>query len=322
MDRWTDHQNFAAAGEQREEIASVHRAAIRSIQRVVSENATPHDEQYASEGIAKLLKTGKVLVLTGAGVSTESGIPDYRGPGGSLYDHRPMTYQEFRYDDAARQRYWARSYVGWRRMRRAEPNRAHYALAELEQLGAVSGVITQNVDGLHARAGSSRLLALHGDLSRIVCLDCGQDESRESLDARLDAANPGYLARLEDEDLRVNPDGDVELDERYIRDFQMVPCLGCGSTRLKPDVVYFGESVPAERKARKDAMLAECSALLVVGSSVAVMSSYKIVLEALRAGKPVAVINGGPGRADAKATYLWRSGVGEALELMLDEIDV
>lgn len=155
-----------------------------------------------------------------------------------------------------------------------------------------------------------------------MCLDCGQDEGRESLDARLDAANPGYLARLEDEDLRVNPDGDVELDERYIRDFQMVPCLGCGSTRLKPDVVYFGESVPTKRKARKDAMLAECSALLVVGSSVAVMSSYKIVLEALRAGKPVAVINGGPGRADAKATYLWRSGVGEALELMLDEIDV
>ena len=152
MDRWTDHQNFAAAGEQREEIASVHRAAIRSIQRVVSENATPHDEEYASAGIAELLKGGKVLVLTGAGVSTESGIPDYRGPGGSLHDHRPMTYQEFRYDDAARQRYWARSYVGWRRMRRAEPNRAHYALAELEQLGAVSGVITQNVDGLHAPA--------------------------------------------------------------------------------------------------------------------------------------------------------------------------
>ena len=292
MDRWTDHQNFAAAGEQREEIASVHRAAIRSIQRVVSENATPHDEEYASAGIAELLKAGKVLVLTGAGVSTASGIPDSRGPGGSLHDHRPMTYQEFRYDDAARQRYWARSYVGWRRMRRAEPNRAHYALAELEQLGAVSGVITQNVDGLHARAGSSRLLALHGDLSRIVCLDCGQDESRESLDTRLDAANPGYLARLEDEELRVNPDGDVALDEHYIRDFQMVPCLGCGSTRL------------------------------VVGSSVAVMSSYKIVLEALRAGKPVAIINGGPGRADAKATYLWRTGVGEALELMLDEVDV
>ena len=291
MDRWTDHQNFVAAGEQREEIASVHRAAIRSIQRVVADTAEPHDEGYAAEGIARLLGAGKVLVLTGAGVSTESGIPDYRGPGGSLHDHRPMTYQEFRYDDAARQRYWARSYVGWRRMRRAQPNRAHYALAELEQLGAISGVITQNVDGLHARAGSRNLLALHGDLSRIVCLDCGQDEGRESLDARLDAANPGYLDRLEGRDLRVNPDGDVELDQRYIQDFQMVPCL------------------------------AECSALLVVGSSVAVMSSYKIVLEALRAGKPVAVINGGPGRADVKATYLWRTGVGEALELMIDEVD-
>ena len=322
MEKWTDTQNFADAGEKSTLIASAHRAAIRSIERVVTETVTPHDPQYAAEGIEKMLRIGGVLALTGAGVSTESGIPDYRGPSGSLLDHRPMTYQEFRYDDAARQRYWARSYVGWRRMRRASPNRAHYALAELEHAGAVNGLITQNVDGLHVSAGSKSVLALHGDLSSILCLDCGTRESRESLDIRLDAANPGYLERLESTELQVNPDGDVELDNDYIRSFQMVGCTVCGSMKLKPDVVYFGESVPADRKARQQQMLAGSSGVLVVGSSVAVMSSYKIVLDALRADKPVAVMNGGPGRADARVTYLWRTGVGEALEEMLDRLDI
>ena len=317
MDKWTDTTGF-----DNHEITAVHRAAIRSIQRVVAETAQPHQPEVALEGVAGMLRAGRVLVLTGAGVSTESGIPDYRGPAGSLREHRPMTYQEFRYDDAARQRYWARSYVGWRRMKEAKPNRAHYALVELEQHGAVSGVITQNVDGLHAQAGSRNMLALHGDLSTIICLTCGHREGRASLDIRLDAANPGYLARLAGTDLRVNPDGDVELDNDFIRDFVMIGCIACGSQRLKPDVVYFGESVPAERKEQLRHMLADSTALLVVGSSVAVMSSYKIVLDTLRVNKPVAVLNGGPGRADARATYLWRTNVGDALGQLLDRLQL
>lgn len=318
MTTWTSSPTFSNNAE----IAAVHQAAIRSIQRVVHETARPHNPKLAKDGIESMLRAGKTLVLTGAGVSTESGIPDYRGPAGSLRDHRPMTYQEFRYDDTARHRYWARSYVGWRRMRLARPNRAHYALAELEQYGAVAGVITQNVDGLHVAAGSQNVLALHGDLSSIVCLSCGYREGRQSLDSRLDAVNPGYLERLEGANLRVNPDGDVDLEQQFIADFNMVGCTVCDSVKLKPDVVYFGESVPAERKKRLRTMMDNSTSLLIVGSSVAVMSSYKIVLDTLKSNKSVGVMNWGPGRADAKVTYLWRTGVGQGLEEMLDRLGI
>ena len=314
MARWTD------SAFENEEIAAVHRAALRSIARVVSDSDTPIDNDAARAGIASMLREGNVLVLTGAGVSTESGIPDYRGPQGALRDHRPMTYQEFMYDDAARLRYWARAYVGWRRMKQAHPNRAHYALAELQAAGALSAIVTQNVDGLHVDAGAADVLALHGDMSRVQCLACREYESRESFDHRLEESNPGYLQRLEEVDLRVNPDGDVDLSEEQIRDFTMVGCRLCGSLSMKPDVVYFGESVPAERKARLKQLQEHSSGLLLVGTSVAVMSGYKMVLDMLRAGKPVGVINGGPGRADAKVTYLWRGMVGPCLELLLDDL--
>lgn len=307
---------FAGAAESistNADIAATHRAALRSIERVVGETTEPTAPAAAEAGVRAMLDAGNVLVLTGAGISTGSGIPDYRGPAGSLKNHRPMTYQEFMYDAVARQRYWARSFVGWRQMSRARPNTAHYLLADLQAQGKLAGIITQNVDGLHSAAGARDVVTLHGDLSTIECLDCGAHESRESLDARIDAANPGYLARLTGADLQVNPDGDVDLADRFIRDFSMVPCLACGSTKLKPAVVYFGEAVPSERKQAVRELGERASSLLVLGSSLAVMSSYKIALDAVRAGKPLAVINQGPGRADARATYLWRADVADAL---------
>lgn len=295
------------------QIAATHAAALRSIERVIHETTPPTDPQVACQGIQELLDTGGVLALTGAGISTGSGIPDYRGPAGSLCNHRPMTYQEFLYDPQARHRYWARSFVGWRQMSRARPNTAHYLLAELENKGHLTGIITQNVDGLHTAAGSRTVLPLHGDLSTIQCLECGAEEARTSLDSRIDTANPGYLERVTSHSLQVNPDGDVDLDAAFIRDFQMVGCLTCGSTRLKPAVVYFGEPVPSARKARVKDLLEQSRSLLVLGSSLAVMSSYKIALDAVRAGKPLAIINRGPGRADRRATYLWREDITDAL---------
>ncbi|WP_417234720.1 Sir2 family NAD-dependent protein deacetylase [Arthrobacter sp.] len=265
-------------------IANAHRAAIRSIERVVAETAPPQDPVVARDGIAALLARGSVLALTGAGMSTDSGIPDYRGPRGSLLSHRPMTYQEFKHDPAARHRYWARSFVGWRRMAVAEPNEGHLLVAALQRTGALNGVVTQNVDGLHRRAGSRDVVALHGDLERIVV----------------------------DPDA-VNPDGDVTLSGEQIADFSMVGCLSCGSPELKPDVVYFGENVPAERKEAVRRLESTSTGLLVIGSSLAVMSGYKLVLNAVANGRQVAIINGGPSRGDAKATWRWRTRVTPAL---------
>lgn len=299
-----------------------HRAALRSIARVVEETATPTPPEEALAHTAEQLEQGSVLVLTGAGVSTDSGIPDYRGPRGSLSRHRPMTYQEFSHDPAASQRYWARSFVGWRQMDGAAPNRTHYALVELERAGFLTGVVTQNVDGLHRAAGSGNLIHLHGDLDTVMCLNCGHREERRIFDERLEGANPGYLASIAFDPAMVNPDGDVSLPQAAVDKFHLVGCLRCGSRRLKPDVVYFGEPVPPQR--RKDAaqMLDEASSLLVVGSSLAVMSGYRFVLDAQRQGKPVAVINGGPGRADARVDVLWRTPVAPAFDSLLDALEI
>lgn len=261
-----------------------------------------------------MLRERAVMVLTGAGVSTASGIPDYRGPQGSWRKHRPMTYQEFRHDPAARHRYWARSYIGWRHLNRAQPNRAHRLLAALERSGHVAGVVTQNVDGLHAAVGTRNLVTLHGDLDKVVCLNCGNVEGRTNFDERLAQANPGYAEAVAHDPATVNPDGDVELDGRWVERFVMVPCLVCGSDMLKPDVVYFGESVPLERKERATAMLASARSLLVLGSSLAVMSGFRFVLDAVREGKPVGIVNQGPSRGDSRAQWRWRTDVGEALE--------
>jgi NAD-dependent SIR2 family protein deacetylase len=298
-------------------IASAHRAAIRSIERVIGETAEAQEPETARDGIAAMFAQGPVLVLTGAGVSTDSGIPDYRGPAGTLRRHRPMTYQEFRYDPAARHRYWARSFVGWRHMSHAEPNAAHHALARFEERGLLAGIVTQNVDGLHVRAGSRTVVPLHGELDRVACLKCGFVEPRSGLDARLAEANPGFVERVELDPELVNPDGDVTLDQAHVEEFTMVGCLSCGSVELKPDVVYFGESVPAARKEEVVALQERAASLLVVGSSLAVMSGYRLVLDAGRRSQPVGIINGGPTRGDAKAGWRWRTGVAPALTELL-----
>lgn len=299
-----------------------HQAALRSLARVVEETAEPTPPEQALAQISAQLRRGPALVVTGAGVSTDSGIPDYRGPRGSLSRHRPMTYQEFSHDPAASHRYWARSFVGWRQMDVAGPNRTHYALVELERAGFVHGVVTQNVDGLHREAGSENLVHLHGDLATVMCLDCGHREDRHRFDVRLAEANPGYLESVALDPSMVNPDGDVTLPQSAVDRFVMAGCLLCGSRRLKPDVVYFGEPVPGERKRQAARMLDDAASLIVAGSSLAVMSGYRLVLDARKQGKPVAVINGGPGRADGRVTTLWRTRVAPAFDALLDELEL
>ncbi|WJY67035.1 Sir2 family NAD-dependent protein deacetylase [Corynebacterium auris] len=301
-------------------IAMAHRSAVRSIQRVVVETATPTEPRRALRQVTEQLARGRVLVITGAGMSTESGIPDYRSKGGRLTKGRPMTYQEFAHAPEQVRRYWARAFVGMRFMRAASPNRAHFALTGLERAGLLTGVVTQNVDGLHTQAGTRRLLALHGDMNHVVCLDCGFEETRSLFDARLTAANPDFFESVEVTGSMINPDGDVELRASDVERFRMISCVRCGGHRLKPDVVYFGEAVPKERREVANGWLEASASVLAVGTSLAVMSGYKFVLDALKQDKPVAVINGGPGRADQKVSTLWRANVGDALGSVLAEL--
>ncbi|MDK8764369.1 Sir2 family NAD-dependent protein deacetylase [Corynebacterium sp. MSK218] len=303
-------------------VAHAHQSALRSISRVVTEIASPTPAEQALADVSQQLTRGNVMVLTGAGVSTESGVPDYRGPQGSLSRHRPMTYQEFLHDPDASHRYWARAFVGWRVMQAARPNRTHYALVELERAGLLTGVVTQNVDGLHEEAGQRNLIALHGDMQHVVCLSCGYEEKREDYDARAAAANPGFLERWVVDRADVNPDGDVALSQEAVAEFRMPGCVRCGSPRLKPDVVYFGEPVPTAKKDAAYAMVTAADSLLVAGSSLAVMSGFRFVLEVQKQGKRVATINGGPGRADDRVDTLWRTQVGPAFDALLDALDL
>ena len=251
-----------------------------------------------------LLSGRPLVVLTGAGLSTDSGIPDYRGPGSP--SRMPMTYQEFVSGYDAQQRYWARSHLGWQRMGRAEPNAGHHALAALDpQL-----LITQNVDGLHEAAGSRRLVPLHGRVADVVCLTCRTTSSRAALERELDALNPGWLERHGWVESR--PDGDVDLDDTH--DF-VVPRCPCGGP-LKPDVVFFGENVPSERVARCYAAveaLGADGALLVAGSSLTVMSGLRFVKRAAQGGTPIVIVNRGVTRGDALASYKLEVGCSEFL---------
>jgi NAD-dependent SIR2 family protein deacetylase len=261
------------------------------------------------DALARLVAGGGVAVLSGAGLSTESGIPDYRGPNGTLTRHTPMTYQTFTRDPAARRRYWARSHVGWRTMARAAPNDGHRAVAELERRGLVTGVITQNVDGLHQSAGARAVTELHGSLHQVVCLDCGDSISRTELDTRLGQANPHFDARV----TRVNPDGDVDLADEQLDDFHPVSCQTCPGGLLKPDVVFFGETVPAPRVADCFALVENARLLLVLGSSLTVMSGRRFVLRAAKLGIPVAIVNRGSTRGDGYATLTLDAPLGTVL---------
>jgi NAD-dependent SIR2 family protein deacetylase len=259
------------------------------------------------------LLAGRPLVaLTGAGMSTDSGIPDYRGPGSPR--RTPMTYQEFVSGEEPRQRYWARSHVGWTRMARAEPNHGHRAIAALERSGALRGLITQNVDGLHAAAGSREVIDLHGRIADVTCLDCDTISPRDLLAARLAALNPGFVEAAGPAVER--PDGDAELPAEVVEGFRVAPCSICGGI-LKPDVVFFGENVPRDRVAAAyamvDALVPVGGALLVAGSSLTVMSGLRFVRHAHRHGVPVVIVNRGTTRGDDLADVLVDAGCSDVL---------
>lgn len=254
--------------------------------------------------IESVLGDRRWTVLTGAGVSTDSGIPDYRGPGSPM--RTPMTGQQFRSGPAARQRYWARAYLGWTTMGTAEPNLTHHVLAGLESAGRLRGLITQNVDGLHSAAGSGAVVDLHGRLDRVICLSCGDLTSRAELQERLRELNPDFAT----EDLRVLPDGDVALEATA--DFRLADCVSCAGP-LKPDVVFFGENVPAERVERCARMIEEAESLVVLGSSLHVFSGRRFVKQAHQRGIPIVIVNRGDTRGDDLATAKFDAGCAEAL---------
>ncbi|MFJ7181786.1 NAD-dependent protein deacetylase [Streptomyces massasporeus] len=260
------------------------------------------------EPVVDALRAGGVLVLSGAGISTESGIPDYRGEGGSLSRHTPMTYQDFTADARARRRYWARSHLGWRTFGRARPNAGHQAVAAFARHGLLSGVITQNVDGLHQAAGSGDVVELHGTLTRVLCLSCGAFSPRHELAVRLEEANPAF----EPVTAGINPDGDADLTDDQVGGFRVVPCAACGGT-LKPDVVFFGETVPPQRVEHCRELVRAATSMLVLGSSLTVMSGLRFVRQAAQEGKPVLIVNRDRTRGDQHALTRVSLPLGAAL---------
>jgi NAD-dependent SIR2 family protein deacetylase len=260
---------------------------------------------YAREKLA-----GKsILCLTGAGVSTESGIPDYRGEGKK--ERHPMTFDVFMGSEMARQRYWARSYVGWSVIANAKPNGSHFALAQAESLGRISHIITQNVDALHQQAGSKSVTDLHGRLDQVICMACRSQISRTEMDLLIEELNPGINKDLS---VEFTPDGDAEVEATA--DFRIPPCPSCSGV-LKPDVVFFGETVPLDRVSKTMALLDKLDALLVAGSSLTVNSGMRFARAASKAGKPIVIVNIGPTRADDIAVAKIEAPTSMALEELL-----
>jgi NAD-dependent SIR2 family protein deacetylase len=255
-----------------------------------------------------LVTDGNVVVLSGAGLSTESGIPDYRGPSGRARRADPMTYQTFTGTAAARQRYWARSHLGWRHIARARPNAGHQAVAELQRRGLLAGIITQNVDGLHQAAGARDVIELHGSLDRVICLGCGERTARRRLDERLRAANAGWTAGMAE----ITPDGDAVLADAEVAGFQVVDCEGCGGV-LKPDVIFFGENVPRPRVEQCYRLVEESRGLIVLGSSLTVMSGFRFVRHAAKLGIPAIIVNQGETRGDGHAVATIDAPLGATL---------
>jgi len=263
--------------------------------------------EYAREQLA-----GKsILVLTGAGVSTESGIPDYRGEGKT--ERHPMTFDVFMGSEQARARYWARSYVGWSVIANAKPNGSHFALAQAESLGRISHIITQNVDSLHQQAGSKKVTELHGRLDKVICMSCRVLVDRSKMDLLIEQLNPGIQ---KDVPVEFTPDGDAEVEASA--SFKIPKCPSCEGI-LKPDVVFFGESVPTERVVSTMEQLERSEALLVAGSSLTVNSGMRFARAASKAGKPIVIVNVGPTRADDIAVAKIEAPTSIALvELLID----
>jgi NAD-dependent SIR2 family protein deacetylase len=266
--------------------------------------------------LVALLAGRRVAVLTGAGISTDSGIPDYRGPDSP--PSNPMTIAQFTGDAVFRQRYWARNHVGWRHLAAASPNAGHRAVAALERAGVATGVITQNVDLLHSKASSRAVVDLHGSYAQVVCLACGDTMSRAALAEQLEALNPGFIESAEAAGgLAVAPDADAVIADTAT--FRCVDCAHCGGM-LKPDIVYFGESVPKHRVAQAYSLIDGAEALLVAGSSLTVFSGYRFVRHAAALGIPVAIVNRGATRGDEQATVKVDGGCSELLTLLAGEL--
>jgi NAD-dependent SIR2 family protein deacetylase len=269
-----------------------------------------------SPELIAVLAGRRVAVLTGAGMSTDSGIPDYRGPDSP--PSNPMTIRQFTSDPVFRQRYWARNHIGWRHMDGTQPNAGHRAVAALEHNGVVNGVITQNVDLLHTKAGSRDVINLHGTYAQVICLSCGQSMSRAALAKELDALNPGFTERVEAVGgLAVAPDADAVVADTA--SFRYRDCASCGGM-LKPDIVYFGESVPKDVVQQAFSLVEDAEALLVAGSSLTVFSGYRFVRHAGALGIPVAIVNRGPTRGDDLATVKVDGGCSELLTLLAEEL--
>jgi NAD-dependent SIR2 family protein deacetylase len=269
--------------------------------------------------LVALLHGRRVAVLTGAGMSTDSGIPDYRGPDSP--PSNPMTIRQFTSGPEFRQRYWARNHIGWRHMDETRPNAGHRALAELEHAGVVSAVLTQNVDLLHTKAGSRSVINLHGTYAQVICLDCGRTMSRTALADLLEAANPGFVERAESVGgVAVAPDADALVgDTSKLLSFQVIDCPHCGGM-LKPDIVYFGENVPKDRVDEAYSLVDGADALLVAGSSLTVYSGYRFVRHAAALGIPIAIINRGRTRGDDLSTVKIDNGCSPMLALLADEL--
>ncbi|MEX2442722.1 MAG: NAD-dependent protein deacetylase [Alkalispirochaeta sp.] len=261
------------------------------------------------------LRGRTTTVVTGAGMSTDSGIPDYRGPRGSLKKRSPVTITEFLRSEDNRRRYWARACLGWPFMVERKPNEAHRAVAEMQSAGLFLSLITQNVDGLHHAAGSRRVIELHGGLSQVVCLDCAAHHSRNDIQAQMLTANPGWM----DHAAEIAPDGDAELPRSITDHFIVPPCPRCGGI-LKPDVVLFGENVPPPRVAEAFRVVDEGDALLVLGSSLAVYSGFRFADYAVRRGIPLLIVNQGPTRADSIATLKVDARLTSVLQALTDRL--
>ncbi|HEV7582232.1 MAG TPA: NAD-dependent deacetylase [Mycobacterium sp.] len=269
-----------------------------------------------SPELVALLAGRRVAVLTGAGISTDSGIPDYRGPDSP--PSNPMTIGQFTSDAVFRQRYWARNHVGWRHMDNTQPNAGHRALTALEHAGVVNGVITQNVDLLHTKAGSANVINLHGTYAQVICLSCGHTMSRAALADELEGLNPGFIERAEAiGGLAVAPDADAVVADTT--SFHYLDCPRCAGM-LKPDIVYFGESVPKDIVAQAYSLVDQAEALLVAGSSLAVFSGYRFARHAAALGIPIAIVNRGPTRGDDLAAIKVDGGCSELLVLLSGEL--